>query len=725
MDKQADGPVNPRPRSQWRWPFRFLALLFVLAGLSLSLWSSAFGYPTSFFLKTQAGDQPVHVNNPKFFWKFFPQKIAPEAIPFSIPTVKPKKAYRVFILGGSAARGTPNHSFSFGRILDVFLRHYFPGVQFELVNTSMEAINSHAALEIARDCVKLQPDLFVLYMGNNEVLELMKSAPGKEPVTPGRWEGMAMFLQNQMRQDAPAMDRVHQDFRKNLSEICRLAEKAGIPIAVCTVATNLKDCAPFASLNREDLAGSKEEWERIYREAVALESKGDFAGALELFVQAREIDNSYAELHYRLGRCYGSLEQYQKARESFVLARDYDVLRFRADTRINEDIHAAVDGREEHGAYLVNVDKIVSEASPHATPGAEIFYDHTHLKFEGNFLIAQGVFHRLEKLLPEWLGKKAAENVRTLTREKCAIRLGYTDWEIYSGVAKVLSESITKAPSVRQLNHPEQVAVLKEQQELLGKSFAAKTSKETMDQQYQQAIRHRKEDVWIRRNYASFLESFGRDFNSSGKHRRFVADALQHDPDSLAELSRTLRNTGKIGDAKKFLEKALQMRPGNSDFLVQKAILLTELEEKDEAIKVFQRAIELDPTGVEARYNFAMALDSKWGQKEEAISELLKIIRVAPKDLGARMFLGSLYSRLGRFSEALPQYNASIRIQPNYAQGYYGLGLTHTALGNTASALRSLSRLSKIDMRLAQQLSKRVLAENPQLLKNRKKSAKP
>ena len=89
------------------------------------------------------------------------------------------------------------------------------------------------------------------------------------------------------------------------------------------------------------------------------------------------------------------------------------------------------------------------------------------------------------------------------------------------------------------------------------------------------------------------------------------------------------------------------------------------------------------------------------------------------------MFLGSLYSRLGRFSEALPQYNASLRIQPDYAQGYYGLGLTHAAMGNTASALRSLSRLSKIDLRLAQQLSKHVLAKNPQLLKNRKKSASP
>ena len=34
----------------------------------------------------------------------------------------------------------------------------------------MTAINSHVVLEIARDCAAHQPDLFVVYMGNNEVI---------------------------------------------------------------------------------------------------------------------------------------------------------------------------------------------------------------------------------------------------------------------------------------------------------------------------------------------------------------------------------------------------------------------------------------------------------------------------------------------------------------------------------------------------------------------------
>ena len=87
-----------------------------------------------------------------------------------ILSAKPAGTVRIFVLGGSAAQGIPDPSFSFGRILEVMLRERYPDVKFEVVNAAMTAINSHVALEIARDCAAHQPDLFVVYMGNNEVV---------------------------------------------------------------------------------------------------------------------------------------------------------------------------------------------------------------------------------------------------------------------------------------------------------------------------------------------------------------------------------------------------------------------------------------------------------------------------------------------------------------------------------------------------------------------------
>ena len=88
----------------------------------------------------------------------------------AILAAKPAGKVRIFVLGGSAAMGTPDPSFNFGQILGVMLREQYPGVQFEVVNGAMTAINSYVVREIARDCAAREPDLFVVYMGNNEVI---------------------------------------------------------------------------------------------------------------------------------------------------------------------------------------------------------------------------------------------------------------------------------------------------------------------------------------------------------------------------------------------------------------------------------------------------------------------------------------------------------------------------------------------------------------------------
>ena len=46
----------------------------------------------------------------------------------------------------------------------------FPQTHFEIVNLGITAINSHVILPIARDCAKADGDLWIIYMGNNEMV---------------------------------------------------------------------------------------------------------------------------------------------------------------------------------------------------------------------------------------------------------------------------------------------------------------------------------------------------------------------------------------------------------------------------------------------------------------------------------------------------------------------------------------------------------------------------
>ena len=128
------------------------------------------GYPSSAIIKSDLNGKKVCISNMKFGWRFFPKNIARETDSFVFAQNKSINTYRIFVLGGSAAMGMPDSSYGFSRILEVMLEDRYPGVEFEIINAAMTAINSHAVLPISKDCSDYEPDLFILYMGNNEVV---------------------------------------------------------------------------------------------------------------------------------------------------------------------------------------------------------------------------------------------------------------------------------------------------------------------------------------------------------------------------------------------------------------------------------------------------------------------------------------------------------------------------------------------------------------------------
>ena len=69
------------------------------------------------------------------------------------------------------------------------------------------------------------------------------------------------------------------------------------------------------------------------------------------------------------------------AQKEFAAARDLDALRFRCDSRLNEIIRQQAEG----DVALADGERALAEASPSGIPGAEFFYEHVHLTFQGNY----------------------------------------------------------------------------------------------------------------------------------------------------------------------------------------------------------------------------------------------------------------------------------------------------------------------------------------------------
>ena len=153
---------------------------------------------------------------------------------------------------------------------------------------------------------------------------------------------MEMFMNNRLGYDDPARLRAYRNFSGNLEDILRAAHKVGVPVILSTVSVNLKDCAPFASLHSAGLdENQKSAWNEIYQQGVKLENAGSYRDALALYQKAAGIDPKFADLQFRMGSCNLALTNADRARADFKLARDYDALDFRADTRINSIIREA------------------------------------------------------------------------------------------------------------------------------------------------------------------------------------------------------------------------------------------------------------------------------------------------------------------------------------------------------------------------------------------------
>ena len=340
-------------------------------------------------------------------------------------------------MGESVAWGDPDPTYGFARYLEVMLRQRYPQTKFEVINTSITALNSHAFLPMVKDLAHYQPDLFVIYTGNTEVVGpfgpgtvltlwdlslpairarifLNSTRLGQLVRKVGRtgqkneWRGMEMFLDRQVRADSPQMKPVYDNFAANLRDIVAVARRSGAQVLISTVATNLKDCAPFASLHREGIREDElHSWESLVRRGADLENAGSYAEALKLYLSAADIDPQYAELQFRIARCLWALGDFVGAKERFVRAQDLDTLRFRADSRLNEVIRGLAGYGP--GVSVVDAAAVFAGESAHEVPGDELFYEHVHMNPRGTYLLARAYFRQLDSMLPAELRRRRCE----------------------------------------------------------------------------------------------------------------------------------------------------------------------------------------------------------------------------------------------------------------------------------------------------------------------------
>lgn len=504
-----------------------LVPLLILGLIELSLRIAGVGYSTDLLVPCTVRGTPASCYNLFFAAPFFPAGMVQTPRLYSIPATKPPGTIRIFVLGESAAMGDPDSAYGFSRYLEVMLRARYPSIRFEIENTGSVAINSHVELPIAKGLADLHPDVFISYSGNNEVVgpygagTMLTSSAMSMPVVRANmfyhstrigqfvtrlgtqkreWHGMEMFLDKQVPASSPQMKYVYANFEQNLRDTISVAHKAGAKVIIATVATNLKDCAPFASQHREGLKAEElRSWTALVQQGSELEAVNSPAEALKLYLSAAKIDDDYAELEFRIARTLWAAGDYKGAKEHFARARDLDTLRFRADTRINEINRSVASSSPD--VSLVDVDKVLSDANPDGIVGSDLIYEHVHLTPEGNYLLARAMLLQIAKDLH--LDAAQSSDPGVLSESDCERLLALTRYD-RARVAAEMADRLQKAPFTTQLNHSEQ---------LFRMAAKAQRPDETPNDtaaQYQWAITRSPEDTMLRLRFGMFLYPYNR-----------------------------------------------------------------------------------------------------------------------------------------------------------------------------------------------------------------------
>ena len=620
------------------WLAVLLAPLLSFALLEGALRAAGIGEETDFFVASPDGE--AWNTNYHFGRRFFTAAFQIHPDPLVLPRERSPDELRIVLLGGSAAFGDLDWGYGVGRFLEAMFRVRFPDREVRVVSGALPGANSHVMRLAAADVAKVDPDLVLVYLGNNEVIgpygtgsivtnvDETSYRPQLWAIRTNLWitsfrvgQLMAGILaggssasletggaaaagrpERPIRESDPRLRLTREHFARNMRDLISAPRDAGVPVLVATVPVNLRDVEPLRSLHAPGLSPDRErEWDRLRERAGYLAGQGSSAEALAAYDEAARIDATFAALSFERGRALERASRPAEAFAAYVRARELDTLRARADTGLNEVLRRV--SREQGGVELGDVEA----AWP--APGREHFYDHCHLTLQGNHRLAAALF----PAAIDAAGIEATDEQRKppgLRRMRA--ELAVTAWDRY----QLAHRQATRGLFPGQLRPAPP-------------SLPNREALERSRDRYRSVLEARPEDLPIRERLAELELALG-------EPARVVAEADQL-LFRVAAVPRWLRLRG-LG--------------------------LAGVERSPEALADFDAALRIDPGFRRVRLDRA-SLRAELGDWTGAIDDLQSALSFKPGDLTEHLELARIALAQGRRAQALAQLEHAAQVRPD------------------------------------------------------------
>jgi tetratricopeptide (TPR) repeat protein len=523
---------------------------------------------------------------------------------------KPNHAFRVFVMGESAAAGFPYpRNAEFSRYVADVLREVVPGDSVEVINLAIAATNSFAMLDMAAEVAAQRPDAILIYAGHNEYYGVLGAA--SRITIPGGVATIRLYLrllrlrsvlalrngvarlmsrgkdqggdvESASLMEILARDRqiplgssrydlgAHQ-FESNLEAICRLFRRNGIPVFVGSLASNLRDQPPFAA-TANAAPGSAN---NIFAAAHAAFVAGDSAVADSLFTRARDLD----------------------------------VVRFRAPSDFNRIIRRVT---ARTGANYVPVAEAFAHASSAHAPGSNIFLEHVHPTRDGQALIGRVFF---ESLLRSGLLGKQTDTTRLRPWDEYArgMDLSSFDDRIAYHTTRTLKSRWPFVPVSQQIDYRG--------------TYTPTSLLDTLAFAVSAGERWEIAKVRLAADYERKFQ-----FDSAAAEYAGLARDAPFTSEPWLFMARALGRTGKSAEAEVALKRAVAIRPTPQALNVLGA-RAAQRRELPQAISYFEHSLALEPAQPETLYELSLAygISRQLGPAQETAVRLSRIAPDYPK----------------------------------------------------------------------------------------------
>lgn len=140
-----------------------------------------------------------------------------------------------------------------------------------------------------------------------------------------------------------------------------------------------------------------------------------------------------------------------------------------------------------------------------------------------------------------------------------------------------------------------------------------------------------------------------------------------NNPDIKNFIGKRKAKASDFPTAIKYFEEALKLNEKNKWFYVNKASVLAETNQIEEALNTAEKLISLFPNW-SIGYNLKAAFLTDLNQQNEALKAYELAIMAEPKSAQILTNRGDLYVQISKENEAIADYKKALELQPDYAR---------------------------------------------------------